>query len=285
MDCRIRDAADWSTRANHEAQQHQRNCFLTLTFSEDGLALRELQRGTHPFDLDVRDWQGFAKRLRQELLRQQRRMEKKLGLPKCPAPKLRFFHVGEYGEEKGRPHYHALIFGQDFTGEGERWIDENGNPKWRSATVEKCWPYGFAELGDLAPESVNYVCSYVQKKLHGPMKEAYLERLDLTTGECVTVKPEYATMSRNPGIGNEWWKKWKTDTFPDDFVVLAGKKAPVPKYYTRLLKKEDETLYEQIREAREKSAAGRAADNTPERRAVRGKVTKAKMGLKRKRSL
>jgi len=267
MDCKIRRSQDWATRATHEASLHESCCFLTLTFSEDGLGLRELQRGTHPFDLDMADWQNFAKRLRKA------------------AGKFRFFQVGEYGEQELRPHYHALIFGKDFRGEGEEWKDELGHPAWVSRTVEKCWPYGFHEIKEATPESIAYVCKYVQKKLYGKRLENATQRVDCETGESVTVRPELASMSRRPGIGHGWWKKYRSDLFPDDFVILDGKKKPTPRYYLTQLEKEDEQAALEIKEKRKQSAALRAADNTPERRKTREKVTKGKLSLARTRKL
>jgi len=272
MDCKLRRTSDWATRATHEAQLHENNAFITLTFSDDGLGLRELQHGTHPYDLDMGDWQRFAKRLRKELRKQGK-------------GSFRFFQVGEYGDEQRRPHYHALIFGQDFRDGGEWWKDDAGHPTWTSRAIEKSWPYGFHEVKDLTPQSVEYVCKYVTKKLYGKELEKLRERIDCETGECVTVRPELATMSRRPGIGEGFWKKYGKEVFPDDFVILKGKKVPVPKYYTNKLKEEHLDLWEAVRDERTKSAARRVSDNTPERRLVRERVTKAKVGLRPKREL
>lgn len=277
MDCKIRRSQDWTTRATHESQLHEKTSFLTLTFSDDGLGLRELQRDTHPFDLDVRDWQLFAKRLRKEL------HKRRMGT-------LRYFQVGEYGEQELRPHYHALIFGQDFReGLTAQWKDDQGHPVWTSEIVEKCWPYGFHEIKEMVPETISYVCKYVQKKLYGHQKTKALERVDSHSGECVTVRPELASMSRgrgeNKGIGHGWWRKWGQEVFPDDFVILKGKKTPVPKYYFKQLEQENPELAEAVTKLRQKSTAGRLDDNTPERRLVREKVTKAKTGLAAKRKL
>lgn len=275
LDCKLRKVSDWATRLAHEASLHTEACFLTLTFSDDGLALRELQHGTHPFDLDVEDWQRFAKRLRKEL--------KKQGY----GP-IRFFQVGEYGDQELRPHHHAIIFGNEFRDGGESWKDEQGHPVWTSQIIEKAWGYGIHTVQEATPETMNYVAKYVQKKLYGKMKEQQCERIDSASGECVTVRPEFATMSRGgtgKGIGHGWWQRWKDEVFPDDFVVVKGKKTPVPRYYTKQLQAENEELYLQVTEARCKSAAGRAADNTPERRLVRGKVTRSKVGLQKQRKL
>jgi len=271
MDCKIRRTRDWVTRLTHEASLHEDNCYLTLTFSEDGLGLRELQRGTHPLDLDIKDWQLFAKRLR-----------------KAAGP-FRFFQVGEYGDENYRPHYHAVIFGQGFRNEGEKWVDEKGHPKWTGRTIEKCWPYGFHEIGEATPETLEYVAKYVQKKLYGKMREEALERTDLQTGEHVTVRPETASMSRGgrtgKGLGHGWWTQYRSDVFPDDFIVMNGKKRPTPRYYAEQLKKEDESAWSKIASQRLENANKRQADNTPERRNVREKVTAGKVKLKPARKL
>jgi len=276
MDCKVRRTQDWVTRVTHETTLHDDACFLTLTFSDDGLALRELQHGTHRYDLDMGDWQRFAKRLRKELKKRGR-------------PGIRYFQVGEYGDEEKRPHYHALIFGEAFRGDGEKWKDENGHPAWLSTIIEKCWPYGFHEIKEATPESIAYVCKYVQKKLYGEKKERQQKRIDCETGEEITVRPELASMSRGgrtgKGIGHGWWKEFGNEVFPDDFVILKGKKVPVPRYYFKQLEAEAPDLYELVSEQRCKSAAGRAADNTPERRLVRGKVTAGKLGIAGKRKL
>ncbi len=187
LSCKIKRSTDWAIRCQHEAELYTtpdrgtNGCFLTLTFSEDGLGLRELKYGTHPLSLSVADWQLFAKRLRKEVGR------------------FRFFMVGEYGEENQRPHYHALVFGQDFIGDRTKWKTENGNPLYESPSVTKTWPYGQHSIQDITPETINYVCRYVQKKLYGNQLARWLERIDSETGECVTVKPEFATMSRGGG--------------------------------------------------------------------------------------
>ena len=41
-------------------------------------------------------------------------------------------------------------------------------------------------------------------------------KIDPLTGEVTQNKHEYCTMSRKPGIGYDWFKKYKTDVFPHD---------------------------------------------------------------------
>lgn len=245
--CRLDQAADWALRCEHEAKQHRHddgspnNCFITLTFSDEGLAKREEEQGTHPQSLSVRDWQLFAKRLRKEL-----------------GP-FRFMMSAEYGEgELKRPHYHALLFGQDFNEDKQLWSIRNGNPSFRSATLERLWPYGFHDIGLLVPETINYVCRYVMKKQLGKNRRQPIERLDTRTGGVVSVSAEFALMSRGGkhghGIGSTWWNEFKSDAFPSDFLITQGRKTRVPRYYLNRLTKEDPDAARKIRAKRAKKA-------------------------------
>ncbi len=81
-------------------------------------------------------------------------------------------------------------------------------------------------------------------------------------------------MSLRPhGIGESWYRKFAKDIFPDDFVVIEGKKYKTPRYYDKLLKADDgKEALEHIKELRVENAEKKAADNTPARLAVREQV-------------
>jgi hypothetical protein len=72
-------------------------------------------------------------------------------------------------------------------------------------------------------------------------------KIDPLTGEVTQNKHEYCTMSRKPGIGYDWFKKYIKDVFPHDYVVIKEKKTTVPRYYLELLNnplhKEDRKRY------------------------------------------
>ena len=60
-------------------------------------------------------------------------------------------------------------------------------------------------------------------------------------------------MSRRPGIGKEWFEKYKDDVYPDDFIVtISGKgkarKVRPPKYYDKIFDLEDPKELEKIKE-------------------------------------
>jgi len=129
----------------HEAQLHERNSFITLTYNDESLATRRPtweptvpytppsestvaqpndqtrtdETPAHADSLIKRDVQLFVKRLRKD--------QDARGLAK-----IRYYLVGEYGDQTKRPHYHAAIFGEDFTT-----IGLNGAPPVTTASTDR----------------------------------------------------------------------------------------------------------------------------------------------------
>jgi hypothetical protein len=96
------------------------------------------------------------------------------------------------------------------------------------------------------------------------------------------MQKEYNKMSLKPGIGADWYKKYKSDVYPNDYVVIRGKKLKPPKYYDKLLNADNPFEYDEILYKRELSAKLNSTDNTFERLAVKEQVVKAKLStLKR----
>lgn len=108
--------------------------------------------------------------------------------------------------------------------------------------------------------SAQYVAGYVTKKLTVSKMsserdyrrwQARYERLDPRTGEVVQVAPEYNTSSNRPdGIGAKWFERFHKEVYPSDFVVLEGRKLPVPRYYDQLLERRDPALYKEVKRRR-----------------------------------
>ena len=254
MGCRVARSQAWAIRAFHEAQMHERNCFITLTYDEVSLP--------DDWSLDVRHWQMFAKRLR-----------KAHGA-------FRFLHCGEYGELEGgaRPHYHALLFGVDFFEDRIPW-DGGG---FTSESLTKIWGKGLATVDVLNWTTASYVASYVTKKLNGEMEEKYLERLDPTSGLVWSVKSEYMTQSRRPGLGAKWLKKYLKEVYPSDEVVANGKTFGVPKFYDQLLEELDEDLFLKVRGKRMKRKENDQRDRSARRLFTKDEVLKANAQAKGK---
>ena len=200
QECRIRKARDWTLRAVCEAQMHSSNAFVTLTYSPEKM----------PVDgsLDLKHMQDFHKRLR-----------KAIGAP------LKTLYCGEYGPKLQRPHYHAIYFGLEFSDQEVWGHNKYGHAMFRSAELERLWPHGFSSIGPVTSETAGYVARYTLKKMTGTASEDHYK------GKT----PEFAQMSRRPGIGHSWFLKYWQDCYPKDFVTIDGKKFPVPRYYDKLL--------------------------------------------------
>lgn len=258
--CRLERSRQWAMRCMHEAQLHQHNCFITLTYDDTHL----------PSDksLDYRDFQLFVKRLR-----------KKFG-----NSKIRFYMAGEYGENFGRPHFHACVFGHDFHDKKLWKRTPSGSLIYRSPDLEALWPFGYSSIGDVNFESAAYVARYIMKKITGKGASEHYTELDEETGEITKRKPEFNKMSLKPGIGYEWYKKYRSDVYPHDYVVIRGQKVKPPKFYDKKYKSDYPYEFDELIYKREKSAKLNFADNTPERLAVKEQVTQAKL-QKLKRNL
>lgn len=255
--CRLERSRQWAVRCMHEAQMHEDNCFITLTFDNEHIP----QNGS----LDVSIFQRFMKRLRKEYA------------PK----KIRFFHCGEYGEKFKRPHYHACLFGFDFsdlvsynTGKG---VVQSSN------ALKKLWPYGFNTVGELTFDSAAYVARYITKKVTGQAALLHYTDIDFKTGEVLNErKPEYTTMSRRPGIGKKWFDEFKDEVYPSDSVVVRGKEMKPPKYYDSQYEIIEPEKFLKIKDERVKEASKHLNDQTEERLKVRQKVAEAKLNLKKR---
>lgn len=250
--CRIRKSREWAMRSVHEAKFHERNSFITLTYNGENLPG---DRG-----LNVKHWQDFAKRVR-----------KNVG-------KFRFLHCGEYGDRGLRPHYHALLFGLDFHEDRFLWKEERGNKLFRSPTLESIWGKGFCSIGSMSYQSAAYVARYSMKKVNGSRARERYRRIS-EHGEEYWVRPEYVTMSRRPGLGAEFFKKYRREIFPGDDCVLEGRHFRPPRFYDGLL---DEGELEGIKRKRVLEASKHLDDLTPERLRSREVCAEGRLALLRR---
>lgn len=184
--CKKSQSQAWALRCLLELHDHQSATFTTLTYAPK----------YEPITLKKRDLQLFNKRLRR----------------KATKP-LRFFASGEYGEQNGRPHYHAILYG--------------ANAATDAARIEMAWGMGNAYTVAATPATIGYTAGYCAKK-YNAVKGIDHDRIDYTTGEEYRYQSEFLQMSRNPGIGGnarKYANSWK------DYAVLNGTRIPVPKYF------------------------------------------------------
>lgn len=165
LPCRVNRRRVWTHRILLESFLHSSSCFLTLTYEDKHL----------PKDGSVspRELRLFLGRLRDRL----------------PPRSLRYFAVGEYGDETSRPHYHLALFGYNCLGKllypdfGKRCFCAN------CQMVREVWGKGHIVIEDLTRKSAQYIAGYVTKKM--------------TSKEDIRLNgrhPEFARMSTKPGL-------------------------------------------------------------------------------------
>lgn len=129
----------WAVRLLLESQLHDKNCFITLTYSD---ACLPSDNKPHKDEI-----QRFIKRLR-----------------KITGEQFKVFYCGEKGEKSGRAHYHAIIFGYDFPDRAVFGRTAKGSIIYTSEILRKAWPFGNSSVGDVEPGSACYVAQYSMKK-------------------------------------------------------------------------------------------------------------------------
>lgn len=149
MPCRVRRRQEWAARILLESRCHEASTFWTLTYEHD------------PVQLHFEDLTAFLKSFRK-------------------VRRFRYFAVGEYGDQRGRPHFHAVLFGVDLS--------------YYKELLSK-WDNGFIQGAELNEQRAQYVARYTTKKLNGNLAEK-----DNRT-------PESARMSRRPGVGQTFCSK------------------------------------------------------------------------------
>lgn len=267
--CRLEKSRQWAMRCVHEAQMHDDNCFITLTYDDENLP----ELGT----LVKKDFQDFMKRLRRKVCIYS---IDENGDKYCENP-ISYYMCGEYGEKNKRPHYHACLFGFDFTDRSLHSV--RGDIKvYTSDLLNDRWGLGYATVGELTFESAAYTARYCTKKVTGQRADLHYLDFDINTGELYAARlPEYNDMSRGRPIGRGWRDRFRSD-LEKDFITLRGVKMKPPKYYDRCLEREDPERLEHIKSVRKDNALKHMDNNTPERLRVRETLQKRRFNkLKR----
>lgn len=247
-------AREWAMRCAHEAKMHPHNAFVTLTYRPEDV----------PADgsISKRVMQLFMKRLRKAYSNKT----------------IRFFGAGEYTPLQNLPHYHLLLFNQFFSDQKLFKTNKQNQNLYTSKILEQLWPYGFSTIGNVNYQTARYCAQYSLKKISGDKSAEHYTWPHPVHGYLIRATPEFALMSRRPGIGHAWYERYKSDCYPSDFLIVDGKKHPIPKYYDLKLKKEvvgptgpvePEKMLEKFKRERKRKALVQRANNTPERLAVR----------------
>ena len=231
--CRLEHSRQWAVRCMLESEYHDENYFITLTYSDDTVPMSEyidMETGEIKTSLTLqkKDVQDFIKRLRRHF-----DYNDKDG--------FRYFCCGEYGSKSARPHYHMIAFGLHLD-DLVLWKETPLGNYYTSELLTSKWGHGHVIIGAVTFESCAYVSRYIMKKQKGKNADVY---------ESYNINPEYIVMSRNPGIGRQYFEDNFEDVYRFDNVLLSGGLlVRPPRYFDVLMNELDEDLMNDVKQKR-----------------------------------
>lgn len=197
-ECLKKRQNDWAIRIEKETDSITSNggsCyFITVTYSDEHLPFNA---DTGCITLDKTDAQKFIESLKRRLIYYK----------DC---KIRYYLCGEYGDNFGRPHLHAIVWfpGLDITSEDLR------------PHIESCWTKGLVlGIHPFSTQLAQYVAKYSTKQFGT---------------DYDGMQPPFGLMSLKPAIGSDWINK-NRDFYlrnPHPFLTdRTGVRYSLPRYY------------------------------------------------------
>ncbi|QXP08003.1 MAG: replication initiator protein [Arizlama microvirus] len=204
MYCKAKRISGWSARLMKRDMASAMSFFVTFTYNPDSLMFCPKGRPTlYPSHLT-----NYWKLLRKKFAK----------------GSISYYACGEYGSNRQRPHYHALVFIQDY----------KVLPMHALQHLQTEWKHGEVFVGTVTGESVAYVLKYLSKK---PSVPQY-------SGDKRT--PEFQRVSK--GMGAEYlttsMMEWHMANLTERAYIptLGGGKAPLPRYYKDKLYTKEQKL-------------------------------------------
>jgi len=273
--CKLEYASQMTIRMMHEFYTFPLAMFVTLTYEDEHLPYG----GT----LCKKDLTRFIERLRHHVDTNPQLYEnrKEITMPNGKLSKpLRYYGAGEYGDQGLRPHYHLIIYNLWFNDALEKKRNKQGDWLYTSNTLTKLWGKGLCDFGKVSAESCGYTARYAQKKVYGDLAKEHYKRtilLDALTGEVdvIQVEPEFSTMSTQPGLGYFYYQENKSQIDGLDQSYITNSKGTkvtnVPRYYNKLLAKENPNKHTEINDKRLEKMRKRDFEQPTEKTIIRVK--------------
>lgn len=208
-ECLRRRKQQWAFRLEQEGKVSNTVRFVTLTYDTKELPFTKWGNPT----LDKKDVVRFMKRLRYyhetEEVTWYEREQIKRKMPIGKRRKIKYYAVGEYGELKGRPHYHLIIFNA---------LDDH---------IKKAWPKGQVWIDSGNVNTFIYVLSYLEKS---ERKQEYDKER----------QKKFSLQSTKLGFGYiDKAKKWHNEDNDRNYVTLEKVKIAIPKTLRKKIYDED----------------------------------------------
>lgn len=252
--CKLNKSREWATRITLETKENPKNnWFLTLTYNNEHLPLNKKGEPT----LKNEELTNFIKNIRQHWNR------------KYNETNIKYISASEYGTKYKRPHYHIILMNINI-----RDIKEIGTPSklghkhYWSFTIDKIWNKGLIDIGKVTFESAGYVTRYTLKK-QKPNKQDLTNIVEkvltkkekwekIKQLEQKFLSKEWEKIRMSNGIGKKNFDKNKTLWYNNDHITIPTakgvKNVKIPKYFDKLMEKENPELMNIIKQKRTTNA-------------------------------
>lgn len=210
--CNLNYSAQWATRIMYECSQYEHNYFITFTYDDIHLPIPE--RASYGKTVYINDgtWSGslFPDDITRFINSLRKYFERK------GHTGIKYFYAGEYGETTKRPHYHMILMNcpLDINQFHDFHVDERKKLHWKSYEIENYWKEGMIDIGEVEFASAAYCARYCMKKLTNETDKSVYYR----QGKI----PEFVRMSRNPGIGTQYYEEHKDEIYKTDSVIAKN---------------------------------------------------------------
>lgn len=218
LPCLRRRQQEWVARLTEELRQHERNYFVTLTYSEEnvpadenGLMCFDSQR-LQKLNADIRS--AFQRgHFSNPIYDKVSGMPKFIDLPK--GVKFRYYITGEYcPTSTHRPHYHAVYYGLD--------VDQYT----AELIFRQYWPEGFISVFPATDGAAGYISKYLVKDVM--TEKSYLDGFQMHP---------ISLMSKRLGASYiDRMKSWhQADPKGRQYFQYHGEKKVLSRYYKQKL--------------------------------------------------
>lgn len=202
MSCRVANRTHWQDRIEQEHFMTSSGMsFVTFTYDDNHLYFKS-KHALQP-SLCKSDVKQFLDALRYRL--------KSKGVPVNSVCNFKYYCVGEYGDQFGRPHYHFIFDGIDY--------------RTCADYLRDCWHNGLIDVLPVLDGGIRYVLKYLDKQLHGDQAEVEYD--------CTFRERPFNTMSN--GIGLSYWDSTLESIMANDWRYSWKRRlSPVSTYYKNL---------------------------------------------------
>lgn len=193
--CKERTLREWIFRLVYEGRRATAAHFITLTYDNAHVP---------------RSKNGFKTLNRQDLTLFMKRLRKNTGIKG-----IKYFACGEYGTQRKRPHYHAIVYNQpDPKAYQNAWAVYSPEFKRKVAIGE-------THTGTVNQKSIAYTCKYLDK----PNLVGYFKNDDRAK--------EFRAMSQDLGANyiTPATIRFHRNHLDKLYLMMDGFKVPMPKYY------------------------------------------------------